>query len=79
MNGKLHIAGNSLIWYIYLHVAHVLTRRVHGRIYRLDLKKGNGQLGKLDIDTLDSSMMKKMATDLKTNGKKPGYTSRLRG
>ena len=43
------------------------------------LKKGNGRLGKLDIDTLDSSMMKKMATDLKTKGKKPGYTSKLRG
>ena len=43
------------------------------------IKKENGRLGKLDIDMLDSSMTKEMATDLKTKGKKPGYTSRLRG
>ena len=32
------------------------------------LKKGNGCHGKLAIDTLDSSMMKKTAADLKAKG-----------
>ena len=34
------------------------------------LKKGNGHLRKLIMDTLDSSMMKKMAADLMAKGKK---------
>ena len=42
------------------------------RFYRLDLKKGNSRRGKLAIDTLDSSMMKKTAADSKAKGKKPG-------
>ncbi len=41
---------------------------VHGRFYRRDLK-GKGCLGKHAIDTIDLSMIKKMAANLKANGK----------
>ena len=51
-----------------------ITGKVHGRFYRLDLKKGSSLLGKLAIDTLDSLMMKKTAADSKAKGKKPGST-----
>ena len=44
------------------------------KILRPDLKNGNDHLGKLAIDRLDSSMMKKMAAYFKTKGKKPGST-----
>ena len=54
-----------------------ITRRVHRRFYGLDLKKGNGRLGKLAIDALDSSMMR--AADSKAKGKKPGSTRSLLG
>ena len=43
-------------------VPYVHNWRVHGRFYGLDLK-GDGHLGKLAIDTLVLSMMKKMAAD----------------
>ena len=56
-----------------------ITRRVHGRVYGLNLKKGNGRLGKPAIGTLGSSMMKKMAADLKEKGKKPGSICGLLG
>ena len=47
---------------------------MYGRFYGLDLKKkGNGHIGKLAIDTLDLSMMKKMAADLKAKGKQLGW------
>ena len=42
-------------------------------------KKGNGHLGKNRIDTLDSSIMKKMAEDSEAKGKKPGSTCGLLG
>ena len=45
---------------IYIYMCHMfITRRVHGGFYGLDLKKGNGHLGKLDMNALDSSMIKK--------------------
>ena len=49
------------------------------KILRTQFKIGNGRLGKLTIDTLDSSMMKKTPTDSKVNGKKPGPTRGLLG
>ena len=42
-------------------------------------KKGNGHLGKIAIDTLDSSMVKKTAADSKAKGNKPGSTCGLLG
>ena len=55
--------------YIYIHRTFI-TRRVHGRFYGLDFKNvGNGRLGKLAIDTLVLSMMKKMAADSMAQGK----------
>ena len=48
-----------------------ITRRTN-----VFLLKGNGRLS---IDMLDSSMMKKMAADSKAQGKKPGSTSSLLG
>ena len=58
-----------------------ITQRVESawKILRTRLKKGNGRLGKLAIDTLDSSMMKKTAADSKAKGKKPGSTHGLLG
>ncbi len=44
-----------------------ITRRINGRIYGLNLK-GNGQL---------RLSMRKMASDLKSKGKNPGYTQDL--
>ena len=38
-------------------------------ILRTQLRNRNGHLGKLAIDTLDSSMMKKTAADSKAKGK----------
>ena len=49
------------------------------KILQTLLKEGNGCLGKLAIDTLDSSMMKKMAADSKAKGKKPGSARGLLG
>ena len=49
------------------------------KILRTQLKKGNGRLEKSSLDTLDSSMMKKTAADLKAKGKKQGSTSILLG
>ena len=47
-------------------------------ILQTRLKKGNGRLGNA-IDTLDSSMMKKMAVDSKVKRKKLGFTCGLLG
>ena len=48
-----------------------INRRVEStlNILRTRLNKGNGRLGKPAIDTLDSSMIKKMAADSKAKGK----------
>ena len=51
-----------------------ITRRVHGGFYGLDLKKGNGHLGKLDMYALDSSKIKKMAADCKFKRRKQRCT-----
>ena len=51
-----HIATHARMWY-------PRELRVLGRFYRLDLKKGNGRLGKPTIDKTDSSVMKKTAAD----------------
>ena len=65
---------------VYIYVPYFQTWRVHGRFYVLDLgKKGNGRLGKLAIDTLDSSLMKETAADSKAKRKKPGSTCGLLG
>ena len=40
-------------------------------------KEGNDPIGKLAMDTLDSSMMKKMATDSMIKGKNTGSTWNL--
>ena len=68
MDGKLRIATHALMWYIY--VPYVDNSESTQKIYGLDLKRGNGRLGKLAIDTLDSLLMKKMAADSKAKGKK---------
>ena len=48
-----------------------IAQRVHGRFYGLDfLKRGNGRHGKLAMDTLDLSTMKKMAVVSNSKGKK---------
>ena len=44
---------------------------------QIQLKKGNGRPGKLAMDTLDSSMMKKMAADSKTKGNNSEYSCDL--
>ena len=48
-------------------------------ILQTRLKKGNDRLGKLAIDMLGLSMMKKMAADLKAKGKKHGSICSLLG
>ena len=53
-------------------VPSVHNLRVHG-------KEGNVCLGKLAIDALDSSMMKKRATDSRTKGMKSGSTCGILG
>ena len=50
--------------YIYICVSYVHNPGVPGRFID-STKKGNGRLGKPAIDTLDSSMMEKMAADSK--------------
>ena len=73
-DGKLCIAECGIYTYIYVYICvccTFITRRLHGRFYGLDLKKGNTCLGKPDIDTLDSSRVKKTAADSKAKGKKP--------
>ena len=76
VDGKLCIALHVRSWYIYICRTFItctfITRRVHGRLYGLDLK--NGHLRKPALDTIDSSIMKKAPADLKDEGKKPGYT-----
>ena len=49
------------------------------KILRTQLKIENDFLGKLAIDTLDLSMMKKTAADSKAKGRKPGSTHGLLG
>ena len=73
VDGKLSIAALAHMVYI--------TRRVHGRFTDSTYikKGGNGRRGKLAIDTLDSSMMKKTAADSKTKGSKPESTRDLLG
>ena len=51
-----------------------ITRRVHGGFYGFDLKKGNGHLGKLNMNVLDSSMIKKIAHDSKSKRRKQRCT-----
>ena len=63
--------------YIYIYVYHTFVIwRVHGRFF-IDSAKENGHLG--NMNTLHSSMMKKMSADSKTKGKKPGTTHDLHG
>ena len=47
---------------------------MHESFYGLDLKKGNGCLGGKPYRSLNSSVMKKMAADLKAKGRKHGCT-----
>ena len=68
----------------FLKSAHIYVPYVHNpesarKILQIQLKKGYGCLGKLTIETLDMSMIKKMAADLKTKGKKPVSTCGLLG
>ena len=61
--------------YIYLYVAaHIHNKESTWKILRTRLN-----LGKLTMDTLDSSMMKKMVADSKVRGKKIGSTRSLLG
>ena len=53
------------------------TPSVHGSVYGLNLLKGNFRLGKVAMDTLHLSVMKKTAADLKSKGKKQ-YTHATR-
>ena len=55
--------------YMYIFVPYVHNPESAKKILRTQLKKRNGHLGKPVIDTLDSSMMKKMAADSNTIGK----------
>ena len=69
MDRKLRIAVHVHMWYVYLYICHTFINwGVHGRFYRRD-KKGKGCLGKHAIDTIDLSMTKKTAANLKANGK----------
>ena len=61
------------MWYIYI-CAYVHNLGSARKILWTQLRKENGHLGKLAIDTLASSMMKKTPADLKAKGKKPGST-----
>ena len=65
--------------YICLSLPYVLNPGSAPKILRTQLGKGNGRLGKLAIDTLDLSMIKKTAADSKAKGKKPGSTRGLLG
>ena len=51
---------------------------VQGRFYGLDLKKGNGHLGKYAME-VTRLMMKKRTADSKSKGKNTGYTCDLHG
>ena len=64
---------------IYIYVPYIHNPESTRKILRTQLKKGNGRLGKPAIDVLDSSLMKKMAADLKAKGKKHGSTFSLLG
>ena len=66
--------------YIYMCRTFIIRRVASARTsLRTPLKKGNGCLGKLAMDTLDSSRMKNTAADLTAKGKKPGSTPGLLG
>ena len=59
------------------YLAYICVLYVHNlestrKILWTRLKKGNGGLEKLNMDTLDSSMTKKRAAELKAKGKKSG-------
>ena len=77
LNRKFHISEYGRILYIYIFkmCRMFIIRRVHRRFYGLYfIKKANSHLGKVTMDMLDSSMIKKMAADSKSKGKEPGYT-----
>ena len=63
--------------YIYIYVPYVHNPESTLKIFLTQLKKGNGRLGKLTMNTVDSSMMKKTVVDSKTKGRKPGSTCGL--
>ena len=72
---KRSLGRKEFLLQIYLYLPSFITQRVHGRFYRLDIKiLKNGHLGKLAIDKLDSSMMKKMTTDSKSKETKHRHT-----
>ena len=80
---KLRIAMHGYIWYIcvcvcvtYVHNPESKRKILQSQLLK---KRGNGHHGKLAMDTLDPSMMKKMAADSKAKGKKPGSTRGLPG
>ena len=80
VDGKLRIAEHAPMRYIYM-CCMFITSRVEsaGKILWTQFKKGDSLFGKFTIDTLDSSMIKKMAADSKAKGKKPGSTRGLLG
>ena len=73
------------MWYIYihiyLHVPYIHNPESTWKILWIQLKKGNGRLGNLALDTLDSSMMKEKngCADKNSKGKKPVYIRSLHG
>ena len=62
--------------YIYTLLLYVHIPDITWKILQIRLN-GNSRLGTLAMDTLDSSMMKKMAVDSKTKGKNTGSTCDL--
>ena len=59
---------------VHMYVPYIYNPESAWKILQTRLKKRNGHLGKLAIDTLDPSMIKKTAADSKAKGKKLDHT-----
>ena len=81
LSGKLRIAAHGRIWHIFiLYVLSVQNPESTRKVLQTQLKKGNSRLEELAMDTLDLSMMKKMAADLEVQKKETwSYSYNLRG
>ena len=78
MEKTLYFHACPYVVYIYI-CPYVHNLESARKILWTRLKKGNSCLGKPTIGTLDSSIMKNTAADLKAKGKKFGSTCDLLG
>ena len=65
-----HMAVCGIYIYIYIYISAICSYTgEYIEDFMIRLKKGNVHLGKLTMDMLDSSLMKKTAADSMTKGK----------